>query len=103
MSEYWANLRMDEKTFVVALGQGKANPQVLASSDPIWDEWGGAKMLFVLSSYPPSSDLPGDADPRRLILPLKWRSWLFKPIPIRITPTGIVCDSTYKSWNPFED
>jgi hypothetical protein len=103
MSEVWSNLRTDEKTFVMTLGEGRENPQVLSSSDPIWGEWGGAKMLFVLASYPPSIDLPGDADPRRLIVPLKSGYWKSTPIPIRIRTTGIVCDAAYKPWNPFED
>ena len=104
MTEYWTNVQADDRVFVMKLGEGLANPQVLRKSQPVWGtKWRGAKLLFVLSSYPPSRDLPGDSDVRRLVVPLKWSRWTGNgPIPILITPSGLICDLEYKPWNPFE-
>lgn len=105
MSDYWADVKLDDKVKVMKFGEGLSNPQVLSTSDVMWkSKWRGAKLLMVLSSFPPSKDLPGDADARRLILPLKWRKWSGSgPVPIVIRPTGVRCDLEYEPWNPFED
>jgi len=46
---------------------------------------------------------PGDADARRLILPLKRSSWQGSSTPIVVKATGLVCDQAYKPNNPFEN
>jgi hypothetical protein len=105
MTDYWANVKTDANVYVMKFGEGLPSPQVLKQSDPIWaNQWKDAKMLFILSSYPPGKDMAGDSDGRRLILPLNWsKCWSGSgPIPIDIKATGLVCQKPYKPWNPFE-
>jgi len=109
MSDYWNNVQIDENTRVMKLGEGRDNPQVLSKTDSIWrKQWKDAKLLFILTSYPHSSDMPGNADPRRLILPLEKTSWDKSywgsdTIPVVIKPQGSSCRRAYKPWNPFKE
>ncbi|NQU75998.1 MAG: hypothetical protein HQ546_06790 [Planctomycetes bacterium] len=102
MTEYWT-WQKDAKVYEMEMGEGLKNPQILSRKDPIWKNWSEAKLLVVLSSFPPSKDLPGDADARRLILPLKRSSWQGSSTPIVVKATGLVCDQAYKPNNPFEN
>ncbi len=99
----WAAGRRDEKVFVMKFGEGLENPQTLTPKDPIWGKWNGPKQLVVIASFPPSDDMGGNADPRRLILPLKWNSWSGGEIPIVIRSSGLVCEQAYTPSNPFEE
>ncbi len=108
MTEYWDAPQVDGNTFVMKMGEGKDNPQVLSKKNPIWDEqWKDAKLLFVMTNYPGGRDMPGNADARRIILPLKKGSWnraYFGEvnIPLVITAKGVACQRSYESWDPFE-
>src|SRR5262249_31109192 len=81
VSDYWKpgdSLRNDAPKAVLAFGQGRPTTQVLSSTDPIWKKWiaTGAMHLVVLADLPGiSSDRTGNADPRRLILPLDAAQW----------------------------
>jgi len=107
VSEYWQSVQLDPKVYVMKFGEGLPDPQTLEANNEIWKtKWDGAKMLFILSSFPPGKDLPADADARRLMLPLDWKHcWEYtkRPIPIVIRSTGLVCDESYDCDNPFED
>jgi hypothetical protein len=54
----------------------------LTADDDIWTRWiaeGGAGDLFVIADIPgmgKPNDAPGDADPRRRILPLNAKAWV---------------------------
>ncbi len=70
-----------------------ASPKVLSKSDPIWSKWNaaGATDLFVLVNLPGvAQDQPGDADPRRLILPLDPARWTGRELSIAIRRSGPV-------------
>ena len=69
-------------------------PKTLERTDPIWDRWSeqGATQMFVLVNLPRIvSDLEGEADPRRLILPLDRARWGSKQIQIEIRPGEVIC------------
>ena len=56
----------------------RENYQSLAVDDPKWAEWlrTGALHLVLIADLPgPVSDQTGNADPRRLILPLDRAAW----------------------------
>jgi len=90
---------------VLTFGEQPPFEQVLRRADPVWDTWAdkGAMHLIILSNYPRvSTDLPGDADVRRVILPLakrRWRSygWFTRLFGLGdylmhlvVTPSGVV-------------
>ena len=78
--------------------------------DPVWEVWIGrmfdnrtpgkdARWLFVIANIPgDAEDLPGDQDPRRLILPLKDTSWPWgtKQIEIVLKSSMAVCKTQQK-------
>ncbi len=68
------------------------SPKTLSKSDPIWAKWNaaGATDLFVLVNLPGIPDQPGDADPRRLILPLDPARWTGRELDIAIRRSGPV-------------
>ncbi len=82
MSEYWAGTSglgdsASVREFVFSQTQREA--MVITRDDPIWNVWAerNAMHLFVLADIylPGKPDLPGDADPRREILPLDRCKW----------------------------
>jgi len=81
VSEYWKpgdTLRHDATKAVLAFGQGRPTTQTLSSTDPVWKKWlqTGALHLVVLVDLPGiPADRAGNADPRRLILPLDGAQW----------------------------
>lgn len=102
MSEYWAEPKITEEILVMKLGSARGTTGSISDKDPMWKTWEqrGAiprGHLFVLSLYPASKDLPGDADLRRLILPMdcqKWPgySWGRNEIPllVKADPFGVI-------------
>lgn len=97
VTDYWKpenrHLRDAEKA-VLQFGPGKPNVQTFSSTDPIWSRWlsTGALHLVVLVDLPGiSSDRDGNADPRRLILPLDVKKWPsdVKTVELRIQESGI--------------
>lgn len=81
VSQYWNPgdpLRRDASKITLAFGQGRATTQTLDTKNPIWQRWlqTGAQSLVVLVDLPGiAADRAGNADPRRLILPLDGARW----------------------------
>jgi hypothetical protein len=81
VTEYWQPgnaFRRDANNVTLAFGRGQPMTQSLASTDPRWTEWlrTGALHLVILADLPGAmSDQMGNADPRRLILPLDRAAW----------------------------
>lgn len=81
VTEYWQPgnaFRRDARKATLAFGRGRPDTQTLAISDPQWAEWlrTGALHLVIIADLPgPMSDQMGNADPRRLILPLDRAAW----------------------------
>ena len=81
LNNYFAAANMERQTadkFTMRFGAGATAPQTLQISDAMWAKWAGsgAHHLYILASLPGvSTDAPGPADPRRLILPLDTRQW----------------------------
>jgi hypothetical protein len=99
MADYWKpgnKLRESAKgyTYVIRFGKGPCK-YTLSEKDPIWrDVWKARKAayLFILADLPGIfPDLAGNADARRLSLPLPPRGWgMTKEINISIEPSNIV-------------
>jgi len=99
MADYWKpgnKLRESAKgyTHVIRFGKGPCK-YTLSEKDPIWrDVWKARKAayLFILADLPGIfPDLAGNADARRLSLPLPPRGWgMTKEIDISIEPSNIV-------------
>jgi hypothetical protein len=81
VSDYWKPgdaLRRDALKVTLAFGQGRPISQTLNVTDPAWQRWlqTGAQYLVVLVDLPGiAADRAGNADPRRLILPLDAARW----------------------------
>jgi hypothetical protein len=81
VNEYWQPenvVRRDARKATLEFGRGRPDTQVFASTDPRWSEWlaTGALYLVVIADLPGSwTDRPGNADPRRVILPLDKVEW----------------------------
>jgi hypothetical protein len=81
VSSYWNPgdaLRRDAAKVTLAFGQGREATQVLDITNPIWETWlkTGAQDLVVMVDLPGiAADKAGNADPRRLILPLDAGQW----------------------------
>jgi len=81
VTEYWQPgnaFRRDARKATLAFGRGRPDSQTLPISDPQWAEWlrTGALHLVIIADLPgPMSDQMGNADPRRLILPLDRAAW----------------------------
>jgi hypothetical protein len=82
MSKYWEpgdDLRASaEFKYTMTFTEGRTGAQTLAKKDAIWNEWKSRKAmhLLVLADLPgPHDDLPGDADERRIVLPLDSSRW----------------------------
>ncbi|MFO1448473.1 MAG: hypothetical protein U1F61_09980 [Opitutaceae bacterium] len=81
VTEYWQPgnaFRRDARKATLAFGRGRPDTQTLAVDDAKWAEWlrTGALHLVIIADLPgPMSDQMGNADPRRLILPLDRAAW----------------------------
>ncbi len=82
ISDYWKAgdaMRRDATKVVMNFGPGQEPVQTLLINDKIWDNWlsTGADHLVIVAHLLGSSfvDRPGNADSRRLILPLNGKSW----------------------------
>jgi len=103
MNGYWepdSPIRKSAKKYVMTFGQAHPKTQVLKKHDPVWSEWITklkANHLFILVYLPwIHKDQPGDADPRRIALPLEkgrweWSLWGADTIKIQIGSGGITC------------
>ncbi len=81
VTEYWQPnnaFRRDALKSTMQFGRGKPNTQMLLASDPHWADWlrTGALHLVIVADLPGAvTDQMGNADPRRLILPLDRAAW----------------------------
>lgn len=81
ITEYWQpgnTTRRDADKATLEFGRGKPIVQTFASTDPKWNEWlrTGALYMVVIADLPGiAADKQGNADPRRLILPLDKAEW----------------------------
>jgi len=108
MTTYWKEASRADgsnpKVYIMKFGQGKPETQTLPKSDPIWKIWkeGYSQYLFVLADIPGVYvDESGDADARRLILPLdvgSWRKAKYVPVGTSVIqidvakpPSGVYC------------
>jgi hypothetical protein len=101
VSSFWEPdnaMRLSAKKHVLTFGQGHLPKQILLKKDQIWRTWiedRQAKYLIVMAYLPwIQKDLPGDADPRRVILPLErgqweWSAWGATTIPIQVGAGGM--------------
>lgn len=103
LNNYFAAANMERQTadrYTMTFGAGATAPQTLAMSDPMWGKWlgSGAEHVYVLASLPGvSTDSPGDADPRRLFIPLDTRHWdRGQPILVEVQRNRLVLRTTQK-------
>lgn len=97
VTEYWQPdnaQRRDADKAVLQFGPGKTNVQTFANSDRAWAHWltTGAMYVIVIVDLPGiSADREGNADPRRLILPLDLKKWPsdVKTLEMRIQESGV--------------
>ena len=85
-------LRADATKTTFVFDTGDSEPKTLERQDPKWDSWldQGARELFVLVNLPGvREDLPGDGDPRRMILPLARNRWEGRVLEIEIQRSGL--------------
>jgi hypothetical protein len=91
-------IRAGAKKHVMTFGQSNLPKQVLLKKELIWKTWiadRGAEYLVVVAYLPwIQKDQPGEADPRRVILPLKvskweWSLWGADTIPVQIGSGGM--------------
>ncbi|MGH7995387.1 MAG: hypothetical protein ACREFX_03445, partial [Opitutaceae bacterium] len=81
VTQYWQpqdTFRHDAHKYTMQFGPGTAKSFTLLSTDPIWKDWlgTGATNLVVMADLPEAAaDQSGNADPRRLILPLDKHAW----------------------------
>ncbi len=103
MRKYWSPgdwKRQDADKHVIAFEQRSGSREVFSKTHAKWQEWKKkrATYMFVLADLSGIvEDQPGDADPRRQIVPLdksrwKWKYWFLPVMPdieILIKPSGI--------------
>ena len=81
VTEYWQPgnpFRRDARKHTVQFSRDQPNTQMLLIGDSLWTEWlsTGAQHLVIVADLPGVvTDQMGNADPRRLILPLDRASW----------------------------
>lgn len=81
VTQYWQPdnpFRRDAQKYAMQFSINTANTQVLLNNDPHWSGWlsTGASQLVIIADLPGViTDQTGNADPRRLILPLDRAAW----------------------------
>lgn len=102
VSEYFAasgdQLRKDATNHIMRFSTEDSGAKTLSRTDDKWDEWlgDGATQLFVIADILGHDDQPGDADARRLILPLGTDRWKGRSIEIEIQRSGLVLKTPMK-------
>lgn len=99
MAAYWSpgdKLRSGADKYELRFSQTTPSEQTLSRKDPIFGVWQEktASHLFVLADLPGVSDpAPGEADPRRMILPLNRKAWKLKKktVTVTIKPGQMLC------------
>lgn len=103
LNNYFAAANPERQTadrHTMAFGAGAVAPQTLANNAPIWNTWAGsgAQHVYVLASLPGvSTDAPGEADARRVAIPLDTRHWnRGEPIMIEVQRNRLVIRTPMK-------
>ena len=106
INKYWmpenpqrVSAARQQQTAAITFDQQSPFRQVISRTNRVWDRWRakGAMHLIVLCNYPRTSqDKPGDADVRRVVLPLdkqRWAGyfWGRRRIRFHVSPRGIDC------------
>ena len=99
MTEYWkpgSPMRINAPRYIMKFGQDLTRKQCLRKDDEIWKAWDKRNdiYLFILADLPGEhADQIGNADTRRLILPIRWQcwDWLQNRLDISLEPGGIIC------------
>ena len=96
VTEYWQPdnpLRRDDSHLCAQFGRGLPAKLVVARDHPHWQTWlkSGVSHLVILADLPGvTSDQAGNADPRRLLIPLDKKLWNSKdPLEIVIQTGGL--------------
>ena len=97
VTDYWQpdnSQRRDADKAVLQFGSGRGSVQSFSNTDPAWARWlsTGALYLVVMVDLPGiASDREGNADPRRLILPLDVKKWPGnqKTLELRVQESGV--------------
>ncbi len=80
-----------------------AQSQMLSRADPVWADWienGNAAYVVILADLPGlAEDQMGNADPRRLILPLNKEKWEERP---EVIAVAVGADSVSATPTPLE-
>ena len=87
------------QTAVVTFGEQPPYRKYISRTNVIWDRWRskGAMHLVVVCNYPRTAeDKPGDADVRRVVLPLEKQRWAgyfwgSRSIRFHVSPRGVDC------------
>lgn len=101
MSEYWKrddpnNMRRDAERKTLDFAAGNPTTQTLKMSDPQWNQWiasNGVTHVAVLALLPGiDADKPGNADPRRQVVPLDRSCWPKKTqkLVVLVKQSGVV-------------
>ncbi|MBT3376052.1 MAG: hypothetical protein HN742_21750 [Lentisphaerae bacterium] len=97
MNEYWglsSNMRNSADKVEMKFSPKTEAEQTITRKGAMWDRWSstGAMHLLILGDLPGvAGDKPGNADPRRLILPLAKKRWRGKSIEVQVERGGIRC------------
>jgi hypothetical protein len=96
VTEYWQPdnpLRRDDSHLSAQFGRGLPTTVTVSREHPHWQTWlkSGVAHLVILADLPGvSNDQTGNADPRRLIIPLDKKLWKRKaPLEILIQEAGM--------------
>lgn len=87
------------ETAVMTFGESPPFSQVLSRTSQIWDRWRKKKAIYLIAlcNYPRTAeDRPGEADVRRVVLPLdkqRWSGyfWGRRRIRFHCSPRGMEC------------
>jgi hypothetical protein len=106
VTDYWQPdnaQRRDASKFTFQFGRGLPTKVTINREDPKWDPWlkSGVAHLVILADLPGAAiDQPGNADPRRLIIPLDKKLWKRSaPLEILIQEGGIKLLTKQKKQN----
>jgi hypothetical protein len=97
VSDYWQPgnpMRRDSDKVSLDFGDGKPTIQYFSSENPAWQRWlnSGARYVVMVVDLPGiAADRVGNADARRLILPLDKRQWPkgVDTLELRVQESGI--------------
>lgn len=98
VTEYWQpgnSTRTNADRLTLDFGRGKETAQTVPATDAKWTRWieQGASYVVIIADLPGvAADKGGNADPRRLILPLdakQWKKDKKDPLEILVQESGL--------------